>query len=207
MAYPARRLAASVFTLTAILGAAAPATAGSNFLTSREYRDDDEVVGKMLVDADYRKMVEDLQFHKVEFDWGWVKATGRKPSHPQALGFDIAAYHRVFIAPVTNPTLEVVPGLTDDVRELFGEALAQLGLEPTKSAKNADLELDIAVVDYNPESIYVYFAWIDPFIELEIRLRDARTGEDLLLIRHQDHGATPLHGAADTATDLARFLG
>lgn len=69
MPYPTRRLVASVFTLTAILCSAAPATAGSSFLTSREYRDDDEVVGKMLVDADYRKMVEDLQFHKVEFDW------------------------------------------------------------------------------------------------------------------------------------------
>lgn len=183
-----------------------PADAAGRFIDSSDYRDDDEIVGKMLVDDDYRKLVEDLEYRNISFDWGWVKATGKKANKPKELGFAVSSYKTIYIAPVTNPSLELVSGLTDDVRDLFAASLSQIGLELSTSRKNADLELELAVVDYNPESIYIYFAWIDPFIELEMRLRDVATGEDLLLVRDQDHGSTPLHGAADIATNLAKFL-
>jgi hypothetical protein len=197
---------APAFALTFAIVASPEASARGNFFNSNDYRDDDEVVGKMLVDDDYRKMVEDLEYRNVSWDWGWVKGTGKKANKPKTLAFSSASYKTVFIAPVTNPSHEVVPGLTGEVHELFEATLKEIGLDLVSSEKKADLVLKVAVVDYNPNSIYVYFTWIDPFIELELKLSDAKTGEDLLLIRHQDHGSTPLDGAADTALDLAKFI-
>lgn len=200
------RLVCAVIFL-AVAGLADPAIAGpETFIESDDYSDGDEVVGKLLVDDDYRKMIEGLEYHGVEFDWGWAKARGRKPKRPDALEFDLRAYRKIWIAPVTNPSMKIAPGLTEETFKVFAEAMRQLGLEVVAGAEDADLELLIAIVDYKADKTYAYVAMIDPFIELEIRLRDLRSGEDLVLIRHQDHNSTPLLGAADTAGDLARFL-
>jgi hypothetical protein len=176
------------------------------FLESDDYSDGDEVVGKMLVDDDYRKMVEDFEFRGVEFDWAWAKARGKKPQKPEALEFETRSYRKIWIAPVTNPSMKIAPRLTEDVAAVFVEAMTQLGLEVVSVEQDADLELHVAIVDYKADKTYAYVAMIDPFIELEIRLRDRRASEDLLVIRHQDHNSTPVLGAADTASDLARLL-
>jgi hypothetical protein len=49
-------------------------------------------------------------------------------------------------------------------------------------------------------------ARIDPFIEIELRLRDLKAGRDLLLLRNQAHSGTPTDAARRYATLLVRFL-
>ena len=100
----------------------------------------------------------------------------------------------------------MVAGLEEEVGKYFAAALERLGLTVVGENAKADLELGVGIVDYKADKTYAYVAMIDPFIELEVRLRDLRAGRDLVLIRNQDHGNTPLEGAGDTAASLMLLL-
>lgn len=176
------------------------------FLDSDDYRDGEEVVGAFLTDAEYGRMVEDLEYREQSFDWGWVRAAAGRPDEPTALAFSIRDYRTFHLEPVRNVSGKVAPGLEKEVESVLAAAMEQLGLARTESKEQADLALGAAIVDYKSDSTYFYFGSADPFIELELRLRDQRTGEDLLLARHQDHNSTPALGAADTASTLVGFL-
>ncbi|MDI9631209.1 MAG: hypothetical protein QM311_07105 [Acidobacteriota bacterium] len=176
------------------------------FLDSDDYRDGEEVVGAFLTDADYGRMVEDLQYRGVTFDWGWVLAEGDKRHKPATLGFSISSYRTVHVAPVRNVAGKIAPGIEKEVHDVLTEAMRQLGLEMVAEPDAADLVLGAAVVDYKADGTYIFFAVVDPYVELEIRLHDRGAGQDLLLVRHRDHNKTPALGAADTAGDLVRFL-
>jgi hypothetical protein len=47
---------------------------------------------------------------------------------------------------------------------------------------------------------------VDPFIEMELRLRDLAADRDLMLLRHQKHSEDPEGSALETANMLVQFL-
>lgn len=177
-----------------------------SFLDSDDYRDGEEVVGVLLSDDEYALMIEGIEYRGIELDWSWYKADYAKPRKPTRLLFRAADYRTVRVAPVTNHSPAVAPGVEEEVRELFVHAMERLGLTVVGEGEEAELELDVAIVDYKADSTYIFVGYVDPFIELEVRLRDTATGEPLLLVRNQDHNSTPVQGAADTAGALIRVL-
>lgn len=175
------------------------------FINSDDYRDGEEIVGAVLTDEDYARMVEDIERHGADFNWGWVKAVDGKPAAPKTLAFDLDSYDRVRILPVVNKSMKVAPEITEAVHDALSQAMQLLDLEVAESGP-ADLELEVAVVDYKSDSTFIFVATLDPFLELEGRLRETASGETLFLFRHQEHGATPATAAGDTAGQIASFL-
>lgn len=212
-----------------ILALALPASAADYFVNSDDYKDGEEIVNVFLKEADYRLMVEDIQRNGEEFDWGWVKVAGATVapaaedeskkkgllkkfsrgggpdvSNPRQLGFDLSSYKTVSIPEVKNFSGVVPQHLPGEVRDAFVQAAQTLGLEVVKG--KGDLELEVAIVDIKRDSTYIYFANVQPFIELEMRLRDAKTGENLMLLRNQAHSDTPADAAMNYASSLVKFL-
>lgn len=180
---------------------------GDTFLDSDDYRDGEEIVDVFLTAPDYARMTEEFEYRGVEFDWAWVKGAygGRKGKQFLGPDFDIRGYSTIRVF-VQNFSPGLVPDLEDQVRPYFVEALKRLGLTVVDNNQDADLELGIAIVDFKSDQTYIFVAMLDPFIELELRLRNLRTGEDLMLVRNQDHNKTPVQGAGDTAASMMLVL-
>lgn len=179
--------------------------AGETFLKSKDHAE--ELVGKFLVDADYGLMVEALTRNDVEFDWGWVKTPDGKLKKIKALGFDIASYKTVRIPDVQDFSDSLSPDLPKKVREGFERAAKSLGWEVVPAdAKEADLELGVAVIDLKREKTYAFVAMIDPYIKLEVRLKATATGENLLLLRNRSHSENPETAALRYASEMMKFL-
>lgn len=187
-------------------GAAFRRRGPETFLDSDDYRDGEEVVGVFLTDDEYAKMIEEVDFRGVDFDWAWYKADYAKPRKPTRLLFRAGDHGTVAVLPVVNHAPVIAPGVEEEVRDLFVQAMERLGLRVVGEGEEAALELGVAIVDYKSDSTFIYVGRIDPFIELEIRLRDTASGEPLLLVRNQDHNSTPVLGAADSAGSLLRVL-
>jgi hypothetical protein len=184
----------------------APSLAGDTFIESDDYKEGEEIVGKFLKDDAYRKMAEEITRNGEEFDWGWVKAQG-KPAKPKQLGFDFASYKTVAIPEVQNFAGIASGGeLPGKVREAFVLAMKELGLEVAKEGQAADLELGLAIVDAKRDSTFIYFGNIQPFIEVELRLRVVSSGEDLVLLRNQSHSDDLENAAMRYADTLVKFL-
>ena len=222
--------------LAFVLGAlpATPAFADDTFIESDDYKEGEEIVGVFLGDEEYAKMVEDIERGGQEFDWGWVltpgweeraasaEATEEEPKkkrgffrrrgnrgpkleqEPGELAFDLSTYGTVHVE-VENFAGIVKDEELADIRESFELGMEQLGLEVVESGP-ADLDLDVAVVDINREGGGFGLIQVDPFIELEVRIRESGSGEDLLLIRNQEHGDTPNKAALETASQITMFL-
>lgn len=213
------------------LALALPASAADTFVNSDDFKDGEEIVNVFLKEDDYRLMVEDIERNGEEFDWGWVKVAGATPapaeetgkkggllkkfsrggggggsnvSHPKQLGFDLSSYKTISIPEVKNFSGVIPKQLPDEVREAFEQAAETLGLEVTKG--KGDLQLELGIVDVKRDSTYVYFANVQPFIELELRLKDTKTGENLILLRNQAHSDTPADAAMNYASTLVKFL-
>jgi len=205
------------------------AQAADYFVNSDDYKDGEEIVNVFLKEDDYRLMVEDIERNGEGFDWGWVKTAGApapaaepagkksllkrmklggggggNPAEPKELGFSLSSYKTVSVPKVENFSGLIPPGTQEGVQESFVLAMKEAGLEVVE--KGADLELKLAIVDVKRDSTYVYFANIDPFIELELRLKDLKTGENLLLLRNQAHSNTPEDAALNYAGSLLKFL-
>ncbi len=208
---------------------AGSAQAADFFIESDDYKDGEEIVNVFLKAEDYRLMVEDIERNGETFDWGWVKTPGAEaaaaepagkkgllkkfkggrggnPAEPKELGFSLGSYKTVFVSKVENFSGLIPPGTQDRVQESFVLAMKEAGLEVVESAAGAALELKVAIVDIKRDSTYVYFANIDPFIELELRLKDLGTGEKLLLLRNQSHSNTPEDASLNYASSLLKFL-
>lgn len=214
--------------VAALLAAAGtPAWAGDYFIESDDYKDGEEIVNVFLKADDYRMMIEDIERNGETFDWGWVKTAesaaqpaaddkkglkrfrgrgGANPAEPKNLGFALSSYKTVSIPKVENHSGLIPPGVPDEVRESFAMAMKEAGLTVVDEGKKADLELKVAIVDYKSDSTYIYFANLDPFIELELRLRDVAAGENLILLRNQAHSSTPSSAALNYASTLLKFL-
>lgn len=180
---------------------------GDTFLNSDDYRDGEEIVDVFLTAPHYARMTEEFEYRGVEFDWAWVKGAygGRKGKQFLGPDFDIRGYSTIRVS-AQNFSPGLVPDLEDQVRPYFVEAMRRLGLTVVENNRDADLELGIAIVDFKSDQTYIFVAMLDPFIELELRLRDLRTGEDLMLVRNQDHNKTPVQGAGDTAASMMLVL-
>lgn len=175
------------------------------FIGSDDYKEGEEIVGVVLDDADYAKMVEDIERHGHDFNWGWVKATTGSAAEPKDLAFDMSSYKTVRVVPVENKAMKVAPGIEEAATEALVQAMELLDLEAVTSGP-ADLELEAAIVDYKSDKTYIYVGFVDPFLEMEGRLKDLDTGETLFLFRHQEHGTTPASAATDLAGQIANFL-
>jgi len=165
-----------------------------SFLASDDYQDSDEIVGVFLKDPEYAKMTEDFSPNGPEFDWGWESA-----------GLDIHQYSTVRIT-VKNDFGLLDPDYPKYVEQAFTMAMKQLGLKVVDGKAPADLDLGIDIVDYSSESHFAVVTMIEPFVELEIRLKSTKSGKDLLLIRNQEHNHTPKLAAMETARDLMKTL-
>lgn len=230
---PTAILAATGLALGLLVLPGTPALADDAFIESDDYREGEEIVGVFLGDDEYAKMVEDIERGGQEFDWGWVltprwaetasaEAAEEEPEkkrgffrrrgkrgpkleqEPDELAFDLSAYDTVAIE-VENFAGIMKDDELDDLRESFALAMERFGLEPATGG-SADLELGVAVVDINREGGGFGLIQIDPFIELEVRLREAGSGRDLVLIRNQEHGDTPTDAALEMASQIAMFL-
>lgn len=209
--------------------APAAGQAADYFVESDDYKDGEEIVNVFLKEPEYRKMVEDIERNGEVFDWGWVKTAdaaeaaaeptsrrgkmmgrlrrgGSNPAEPKNLGFSLGSYKTVAIAPVTNHAGLIPPELPESVRESFVLAMKAAGLEVVPEGGAADLLLELAIVDHKADSTYIYFANLDPFIELELRLKDQKAGEDLMLLRNQAHSRTPADAGFRYADTLLKFL-
>jgi hypothetical protein len=202
------------------------------FIHSDDYKDGEEITGVFFGDEEYAKLVDDFERNGQEFDWGWAltpdweaksaaaadqgkkkkgffgrfKNRGPEPEQePDELAFDLGDYQTVRV-----PAVENFSGIMKDdelasVRESLELAMKQAGLKPVESGP-ADLELSAAVVDINREGGGFGLIQVDPFIEIEIRLRDLENDRDLLLLRNQEHGDTPTDAALEYASQIAIFL-
>lgn len=184
---------------------ALPAHAADTFIKSDDYSE--ELVGKLLVDADYAVIVEDLERNDTGFDWGWVLTASGKPKNTKALGFDLASYTTIAVPAVQDFSASLSPDVAGKVHEYFEQAAKALGFEvvPPES-KDAALELSVAIIDLKRERTYAYVAMIDPYIKLEVRLRERATGRNLVLLRSRSHSGTPEDAALKFAGELVRFL-
>lgn len=212
-----RRLAAALAAL--VLAAWAPALhADDTYIETDDYREGEEIVDVFLQADDYRIMVDDLERRGQEFDWGWAlterwqnrRAADKKVkprSKADDLAFDLSDYATVRIPEVENFAGIMKDDELAEVRDAYVLAAEQLGLEVTGTGGPADLELAIAIVDVNREGGGFGPFKIDPFIEMEFRLRELGGEErDLLLVRHQKHSETPGGSALETANMLTQFM-
>lgn len=195
-----------VCTLAAVL-VAAPLLAGTKtFLKSDDYKDGEEVVKVFLQDEDYGKMIEDVGRNDVDLDWVWVKtADGAMKAKPKALGFDLHAYKTITLPEIKNFHKGMVPDdFTEKVRKALSQAFQGLGLQAVP--EKGDLEFAAVLVDYKQDSTFIVWANVKPFIEIEGRLKDAKSGEVLMLVREQAHGDDVAGAGFNFADRLMKFL-
>lgn len=215
---------------------ASRAAADDYFVDSDDFEEREEIVNTFLTEPDYRIMIEEIERNGVEFDWGWALTPGWGPvpgaesavpqkglkkvlgrfrrsgagtvQEPRQLGFDLSSFTTVYLEPVVNSIGIVDRNLQPAIAEYFAQALEGLGLQVVDAPDAADLTLGLAIVDLNATVTHVpvYNIRIEPFIELELRLRDRRRQQDLLLLRNQAHSATPPEAALRYANLLVQFL-
>jgi hypothetical protein len=206
-----------------------PGWAAEYFIESDDFKEGEEIVNVFLKADDYQLMVEDIERNGEAFDWGWVKTPGAveqpaeeagkgkkmmkrlrrggpNPAEPKELGFQLGSYKTVAIPKVENHSGLISPNAQDTVRESFVLAMKEAGLTVVAEGKPADLELKLAIVDYKRDSTYIYVGTVQPFIELEMRLRDTAKGENLMLLRSQSHSNTPEDASLNYASTLLKFL-
>jgi hypothetical protein len=187
-----------------LLALALPAASRADkFVQSDTYKEGDEVVGKFLTDAEYQLMVDDVERNDEEFDWTWVSAD--KPNKPKTLKFSLQG-KKVHILEVPNLAGLTAKNLPPLVAENVGEALKIVGAEIVTDPAAADYELGMAIVDSDKGGGWApYVGRIEPSVELELRLRD-KSGQNLLLIRHQEHGGNGEDAVLEFADELSKFL-
>lgn len=198
----------AAFTLGLVTLAAPPVHADEDvYLDTDDYKEGEEVVDVFLGREEYSIMVEDIERNGEQLDWGWVltSAGDRPVQEPKELAFDLSDYSTVRVPEVENFAGVMKDEELASVRDALEGAAKQLGLEAVESG-DADLELKAVVVDLSRKNRGFGLIKIDPYIELEIRLRDLRENRDLLLLRNQEHADTPEDAAFEYASQMARFL-
>lgn len=228
-----RKLALGALALTLAVAAPAAHAAEDTFVDSDDYQEGEEIKNVFLKDADYQIMIEDLERNGQDFDWGWALTPGWQGSdaapvaepqpkrrfgrggggrgsnlvqEPKQLGFDVTSFGSISISDVENFSGLMSPEELAAVRQAFVLGFEQLGLQVVGAGAPADLDLDMALVDINREGGGFGWIQVEPFIELELRLRDTANDRDLLLIRNQEHGDDPEAAALQYANQLVIFL-
>lgn len=163
----------------------------NTYLASDDYKDSDEITNTFLNDADYAKMVADVSRGGAEFDWGWVPGKIDSDGDIQSLGFSVGHYHSIYLSPIVDDTGSFDDTVKKALSAGFHKMAARFGWKVVSSKQRADLVLGAHIVDYKADKTYAFVTWIDPFVEIELRMSDRRRGKDLLLLREQKHGTTP----------------
>lgn len=195
----------AVSTLLGALLGVSTALAGT-FLKSSDYKDGEEVVKVFLMDEDYGKMIDDVERNDVDLDWAWVKtADGKMKAEPKKLGFDLSTAKTVLIPEVKKFHRGMVPAeVLAAVRDSLSQAFKELGIDTV--AKGGDLTFEAVLVDYKKDGTFTPFGGIQPFVEVEARLKDNRSGEIWMLIRDQSHGDGAEGAAFNFADSIIRFV-
>lgn len=193
------------FLAAVVVGFTPVAALADTFIKSDDYKDGEEVVKVFLQDEDYSKMIDDVERNDVDFDWAWVKTEGKMKAEPKKLGFDIRSAKTVFIPEVKKFHKGMVPAeVLGAVRESLTQAFKEIGIDTVDSG--GDLTFEAVLVDYKKDSTFAYFATVNPFVEIEARLKDNRSGETWMLIRDQTHGDDAEGAAFNFADTLVRFV-
>ncbi len=228
-----RKITLGALALSLLVAAPVAHADEETFFQSDDYEEGEEIKNVFLKDAEYRIMIEDLERNGQEFDWGWALTPGwqgadaapvEEPQpkrrfgrgggggasnlvqEPKQLGFDITSYGTISISDVENFSGLMSPDELAAVRQAFALGFEQLGLQVVGAGAPADLDLDLALVDINREGGGFGWVQIEPFIEIELRLRDTANDGDLLLIRNQEHGEDAEAAALQYANQLVIFL-
>ena len=218
------------FALAAVLAVPVALHADDSFLDSDDFKDGEEVVNVFLKEADYAIMVEDFARNGQEFDWAWVLTPGwaqpeaaaapasggglrgrlgRRSSgpkldpKPKQLGFAISDYKTAYVPAVQNFAGIVRDEELAQVHEALVAAVKEMGLTPASNAGSADLVLEAALVDVGREGGGFGYVQIDPFIELEIRLKERAGDRTLFLARQQKHAPDAFDAALSLASQIA----
>ncbi|MBI2569236.1 MAG: hypothetical protein HYV63_19630 [Candidatus Schekmanbacteria bacterium] len=166
-----------------------------------------EVTGRFLTDAEYRIMAEELERNDAELDWGWAKAATGREYRPRELAFDLRPYKSVRIAMIDSVARQVYPDVEDVVEYHFEAMMKRFGLAIVADPEApVEVELGLAVVDLSVTPTYAFVTTIPPFIELELRLRELKSGDTLLLIRHQETSSSIGAATSDWVNRLVELL-
>jgi hypothetical protein len=222
-----RFLLASIALLA--LAVASPLQA-ETFIESDDYKEGEEVVGKFLVDEEYAIMVEEFTRNGQEFDWGWALTPDWNPSaepaapqggirgrmrrrsgpkldaSPKQLGFQMSDYKTAYVPEVQNFAGIVKPEELVQVRESLVSAVKEMGLTSVDSEDKADVVLETALVDLGREGGGFGLIQVQPFIELELRLRERAGDRTLFLGRTQKHAPDAFDASLTLASQVALVL-
>ncbi len=217
----------------ALIAVPLTARADDSFLQSDDYKEGEEVVNVFLKEADYAIMVEDFARNGQEFDWAWALTPGwaapaapaadagggglrgrlgRRSSgpkldpNPKQLGFSLSDYKTAYVAPVGNFAGIVRDEEIEQIHDALLEAVKEMGLQPAGSAASADLILESALVDVGREGGGFGYIQIDPFIEMEIRIKERAGDRNLFLARTQKHAGNAFDAALTLASQVALVL-
>jgi len=92
------------------------ALAGGSFLDSDTYRKGEEVVGVLLTDDDYGKMLEDV-VHLGKLDWAWVLGQEDSPK-VKSQGFLVDDYSSVVVRRPTDPAGKASDWISERAHEV-----------------------------------------------------------------------------------------
>jgi hypothetical protein len=224
------RLAAVAGLVTVTL-AAPSALRAESFLESDDYKEGEEVVNVFLKEGEYAIMVEEFARNGQEFDWGWVLTPGWAPvaapaaeeggggvrarmrrrsgpkleANPKQLGFSMSDYKTAYVAPVANFAGIVRPEELEQIHEALTQAIGQMGLKPA-GAGEADLVLESALVDLGREGGGFGLIQVQPFIELELRIKERANDRALFLARTQKHAPDAFDASLTLASQVALVL-
>ena len=223
------RLALAALT-AALLGFAPSALRADTFLESDDYKEGEEVVNVFLKEGDYAIMVEEWTRNGQEFDWAWALTPGwaapaaapaeggglrgrlrgrsgpKLDARPKQLGFALSDYKTVYVAPVANHAGIVKPEELEQVHDALLQAVAEMGLAPAASAADADLVLESALVEVNREGGGFGLIQVQPYLELELRLKERAGDRNLFLARTQKHAPNAFDAALTLASQVVLVL-
>jgi hypothetical protein len=189
-----------------VLLATAPAVAARSFLDSNDYRSDDAVVGALLTDDDYAKMIADVVHLEGKLDWAWVPGLG-SARKLESLGFSVDDYSSVLVQSPTLHTEEGGEWLPDRAHEVLMIGCQRLGWKP---ADDGDLVLATAIVGATDADgfgpVKFFNATNRHSIVFEFRLTDAGSGETRLVAREQVDSANMVGAIWRGVTRLVQFL-
>ena len=213
--------------LAAVLAAPVALHADDTFLQSDDFKDGEEVVNVFLKEDEYAIMVEDFARNGQEFDWAWALTPGwaapaaateqprgrfgrrsgpKLEQNPKQLGFALSDYKTAYVPAVQNFAGIVRPEELAQVHEALVSAVKEMGLTPVSNADGADLVLETALVDVGREGGGFAYVQVDPFIELEVRLKERASDRTLFLARQQKHAPDAFDASLTLASQLALVL-
>lgn len=197
--HPGRVRGAMTGAALLLLLAAGPVAAQDTFLNSQEYGAEGTVIGVLLTDDEYGRMVREAEHLEGTLDWAWVE--GRmKGGKVESLGFSIDDYRTIVVQPPVDHTAGPIDGLAGQVNEALLIGCKRIGWTPGEEGELVLMTAIVGVDDPDGYGITNFFnATSKHAVEFEFKLVESTTGNTLLAARHEAHSAN-LIGASWRAT-------